>query len=193
MRGFELDDDLEGGPGRLQPWELKVVEAVGTVIEFWGFKRNQGRVWALLYLRGRPLSAIELQEELGLSKGAVSMVTRELEQWGVLKRGRRPGDPVWRFLAETDLMRMVGRVIREREAPMVARVRTELEDAEKKARADKATPRDVLSRIQRMRLMASLVDKALSTFLQTARLDVGGALTVLESDKPPPKTRTKKE
>lgn len=193
MRGFELDEAFEGSPGQLRPWELRAVDAVGTVIEFWGFKRNQGRVWALLYLRGRPLSAVELQEDLGLSKGAVSMVTRELEQWGVLKRGRLPGDPVWRFVAETDLLKMVGRVIREREAPMVAQVKAALEDAERRAKADKDAPREVIGRIQKMRMMATLVDKAISAFLQTARLDVGGALSVLAEEESPPKKRTRKE
>ena len=30
-------------------WVHLALEAVGNVIEFWGFKRNQGRVWAYLY------------------------------------------------------------------------------------------------------------------------------------------------
>src|ERR1700726_1085527 len=90
------------GPSKLEPWEALVVDAVGSVIEFWGFKSNHGRIWALLYLRGTPLSALQLQTELGLSKGAVSMVTRELEQWGVVNRVRVPGAHSWLFDAETN-------------------------------------------------------------------------------------------
>ena len=60
------------------------MDAVGNVIEFWGFKRNQGRVWALLYLRGEPLTAGEIERELELSKGGVSMLLRDLERWGVI-------------------------------------------------------------------------------------------------------------
>ena len=41
-------------------WEAMAIDAVGNVIEFWGFKRNQGRVWALLYLRNEALTAAEL-------------------------------------------------------------------------------------------------------------------------------------
>ena len=79
-KGFMvMADDEAAGPGNLAPWEALVVETIGNVIGFWNFKRNQGRVWALLYLRDRPLSAGELQEALGLSKGASSMITRELE------------------------------------------------------------------------------------------------------------------
>lgn len=185
MRGFQPHSDLDTEPstvGRLLAWECSVVEAAGTVIEFWGFKRNQGRVWALLFLRGRALCAQELQEELGLSKGAVSMVVRELEQWGVVHRLRSPNDTVWRFEAETDLMRMVSRVFRDREAPMVARVKADLEAAEKAAKADPSTPADVLVRIQRMRMLASLVDKAIWSFTQTAKFDVGWAFEALKQD-----------
>ena len=41
-------------------WRALVFEAVGRVISFWGFKRNHGRLWALLYLTGEPLSAAEI-------------------------------------------------------------------------------------------------------------------------------------
>ncbi len=30
--------------------ETLVTDAIGQLMEFWGFKRNMGRVWAMLYL-----------------------------------------------------------------------------------------------------------------------------------------------
>ncbi len=160
-------------------WEALVVEAVGTVIEFWRFKRNQGRVWALLYLRGREMTAHDLQEALALSKGAVSMVTRELEEWGVVSRVRSDADAAWHFHAETDLMKMVGRVIEKRESKLVLGVKADLERAERLARASGDVPPDVLARLQRMKTLASVIDRAVRGFLHTARLDVGGAVSVL--------------
>lgn len=170
--------DVEG-PGTLTDWEALVVDAVGNTIDFWRFKRNHGRTWALLYLRGRPLSAAEIQETLGLSKGAVSMVTREIEQWGVVRRVRAPGDATWRFNAETDLMKMVRRVIEEREAAFVSRVKEDLDDAYAMAKASKSVPPDVLDKVDRMRTLAGLVDKALRAFVLTARLDVAGVASIL--------------
>lgn len=168
----------------ISEWEALVVEAVGTVIEFWRFKRNQGRVWALLYLRGREMTALELQEALDLSKGAVSMVTRELEQWGVALRVRAHTDAAWHFRAETDLMKMVGRVIEEREAKLVHGVKADLERAERLARASGDVPPEVLVRLHRMKTLATLIDRAVRGFLHTARLDVGGAVSVLSGKKP---------
>ena len=173
-----VEEDRQG-KGTLSDWEALVIEAVGNTIDFWRFKRNHGRVWALLYLRGRSLSAAELQETLGLSKGAVSMVTREIEHWGVIHRVRMPGDATWRFVAETDLMKMVRGVIQGREAAFVARVKEDLEDALAMAKARKDVPADVLDRVDRMRTLASLVDKALRAFVLTARLDVAGVASIL--------------
>lgn len=168
----------EAPSGGLQPWETRAADAIGDVIEFWGFKRNQGRVWALLYLRGRPHTAQDLQDALGLSKGAVSILVRELEQWGVVRRVRTPADPMWRYEAETDLMKMVRKVIEEREAMLVTRVRRDLERAEAMARESDA-PRDVRARLERMRRLSGLVEKSLLAFLKTARLDVLGAFQIL--------------
>jgi DNA-binding transcriptional regulator GbsR (MarR family) len=181
MRGFstreETVDEFES-PGNLAPWEALVVDAVGNVIDFWQFKRNQGRVWALLYLRDRPLTAQDLQDALGLSKGAVSMLVRELEQWGVIHRVRTPADPLWRYEAESDLMKMVRKVIAEREVTLVTRVRQDLDRAEAMAKAQ-GVSREVRARVERMRRLATLVEKALAMFLKTARLDVFGAFQVL--------------
>jgi HTH-type transcriptional regulator, glycine betaine synthesis regulator len=164
----------------LPPWESLVVDAVGNVIEFWGFKANQGRVWALLYLRGRPLGAAEIREALGLSKGAVSMVTRELEQWGVVHRVRRSSATAWQFDAETELLRMVTRVIADREAQFIERVEADLVEGERQARASGSAGRLTLERIARMRALAELTHRAIQAFVKTARLDARGLSGVLK-------------
>jgi DNA-binding transcriptional regulator GbsR (MarR family) len=153
-----------------------IVDAVGNVIELWGYKANEGRIWALLYLRGRAFTAGEIGRTLSLSKGAVSMVTREMEQWGVLHRARE-GARAWRFAAETDFLGMIGRVVESREARFLSRVRADLARAEQLARGRASKVQ--LERIARMRRLADLVDKAVSVFLKTARFDVAGALGIL--------------
>ncbi len=167
-------------PIELLPWESSVVEAVGNAIEFWGFKANQGRVWALLYLRGAAMTALELQKALGLSKGAASMVTRELEQWGVVHRIRSAGASAWKFQAETDLMRMIGRVLEQREARFIERVSAELAEAERQARTSKASSRESLERLARMRTLANTMSHAVQAFVRTARFDLKGLGGVLQ-------------
>ena len=160
----------------LEPWEALATEAVGSVIGFWNFKRNHGRVWALLYLRDVALTAAEVQDTLALSKGAASMITRELEAWGVVRRVRAEDETHFRFEAETDLMAMIGRVLREREAALVGKVKIDLEEAE--ALAEGAAP-EVRRRLARLTSLASLADAAIRTFAATARLDATGVVHML--------------
>ena len=94
---------------------LKVADAVGGLMEHWGFKRNMGRVWTLLYLERAPLSAADLGERLSLSTGAMSMLLGELVQWSVIRKAWVPGERREYYEAETSIWKMVSRVLRERE------------------------------------------------------------------------------
>ena len=101
--------------------ELLVAEAVGKLIEFWGFRAVLGRIWAILYLSEKPLSAAELCGRLSISTGAASMALSDLERWGVVLRHRPQGERKDFFEPETDIWRMVSRVYRERELVQIER------------------------------------------------------------------------
>jgi DNA-binding transcriptional regulator GbsR (MarR family) len=99
----------------IDPAVLKVADAVGALIEAWGFKRNMGRMWTVLYLEDHPLTAAELGERLGLSTGAISMLLSELQEWGAIKKAWVVGERKEHYEAETSIWKMVSRVFRERE------------------------------------------------------------------------------
>src|SRR4051812_7223045 len=99
----------------VDPAVLKVADAVGALIEGWGFKRNMGRMWAVMYLEDHPLGAADLGERLGLSAGAVSMLLTDLMQWGIVKKAWVVGERREYYEAETSIWKMVSRVFRERE------------------------------------------------------------------------------
>ncbi|HZA50202.1 MAG TPA: MarR family transcriptional regulator [Myxococcaceae bacterium] len=166
-------------PASLTRWEEMAVDAVGNAIEFWGFKRNQGRVWALLYLRGTPMTSGQLERTLGLSKGGVSMLVRDLERWGVVLRVRPPGTGAWKYRAETGLVRMVRRVIEEREGEFLARIRADLGEALRLAQTSGKVSKDKLDRLRKMNQLAEHTERALRAFIKTARLDLGGLFAVL--------------
>lgn len=175
--GLERETALVEGENDGQ-WESLVIDAVGNVIEFWGFKRNQGRVWALIYLRGHPMTAAEIQDALGLSKGAVSMIVRELERWQVLSRVRSHTSSSWLFQAETDLKTMMFRVFRERESVFISRVRADLAAAERLAEKE-GVDAEVLERLRRMRSLADAMGKAVDAFVASAKLDLGVVVDLL--------------
>jgi len=167
------------GEGTLVPWESLAVEAVGNAIEFWGFKRNQGRLWALLYLRGEPMSSNELQEALGLSKGALSMLVRDLEGWGVVNRATRSATGAWCYEGNTSLMDMISRVLTRREIDFIRGVVADLERAEALAKKSGKIAPEVLERLASMRRLGGGVLEALEAFTKTAKLDIRGVVSAL--------------
>jgi DNA-binding transcriptional regulator GbsR (MarR family) len=159
---------------KLQEAELAAAEAIGTLIEFWGFKRQMGRIWTLLYLSDEPLAAAEICDRLQLSAGAASMTLAELEHWGVVQRTRKAGDRRDFFSAETDIWKMVSRVWRERELRQIERAMDAFEKArrlvEPLARGPAGTAR-ARFKLERLRTLGSLA--RLGEALATMALDQG--------------------
>src|SRR5512134_904236 len=102
-------------PSALQRADLAAADAVGALMELWGFRRQLGRVWAVLFLADRPLAAPELCARLEISTGLLSMSLAELRHWGVVRPVEVPGDRKEHFEAETNVWKLVSRVLRERE------------------------------------------------------------------------------
>lgn len=113
-----------------QDSELDIAEQVGRLMQFWGFKRPMGRVWALLYLSPEPLSAHHIAERLRMSAGSVSMTLAELVKWGAVTKSWRPGERRDFYDAETAVWRLVQRVFRERELHLVTEFSSALRRAE---------------------------------------------------------------
>ena len=80
-------------------------------------------------------------------------------------------------------------MIEARESKLVLGVKADLERAERLARQRDDVPPDVLARLQRMKTLAAVIDRAVRGFLHTARLDVGGAVSVLSGVLPARRAR----
>ncbi len=163
----------------LWPSEAAVSDVVGRLIEFWGFKRNMGRIWAILFLSPEPLSAEDLRQALKLSSGAVSMTLNELSRWGVVRKVWVQGERKDFYAAEVHLWRMISRVFSEREKTevqmaieafeealaAVAKLRTS-SDPKTRARAELQ-----YERIKQLLELARLGKRMIETLLATAKLD----------------------
>jgi DNA-binding transcriptional regulator GbsR (MarR family) len=164
---------------------LRVVDAVGGLIEFWGFRRAMGRMWAILYLSPQPLAASELGERLAMSTGAVSMTLSELVHWGVVKKSWVPGDRKDYYEPETSIWKMVSRVFRERE---LAQIRAAIEIFEEvlaeigKLRGsgdEKKRLRFVAERIESLLQLARLGEMLLAAVLDGKKIDLTPLVTFL--------------
>ena len=163
----------------LSPQEAVVSDAVGRLMEFWGFKRTMGRVWAVMYLSPNPLTAADLKELLQISTGAVSMTLAELMRWGVVKKVWVQGERKDFFVAEVALWRMISRVLGERERTEIAvsiegfeRAIEELEQKLKKSDDEQRSRIDLqLRRIRALLELAKLGRTLLDALLATAKVD----------------------
>jgi HTH-type transcriptional regulator, glycine betaine synthesis regulator len=118
--------------------ELRVADQIGSLMEFWGFKRVHGRVWAILFLAQEPLSAAEIQKRLGVSVGATSMALTELRRWGAV-REVRTGERSTHFEPETNIWRLVARVLQDREKRLLDETLEVFAQAIQELRGDGAT------------------------------------------------------
>ena len=177
----------------LWPSEAAVSDVVGRLIEFWGFKRNMGRIWAVLYLSPEPLSAEDLRQALKLSSGSVSMTLNELARWGVVRKVWVQGERKDFYAAEVQLWRMISRVFSEREKTEIVMAIESFEEAlsdvaKLRSSSDpKTRARAELQyeRIKQLLELARLGKRLIETLLATAKLDAEPLVRFLLRQTPP--------
>jgi DNA-binding transcriptional regulator GbsR (MarR family) len=154
--------------------ELEVADTIGRMMQFWGFKRPMGRVWALLYLSPEPLAALDLGERLRMSAGAVSMTLSELTKWGAIKKTWRPGERRDYYEAETSIWKLVRRVLEGRELSLVREFSETLERADRaldgapRIGAEKAFKKE---RVQQLFELSKLGENLLSALVRGQSVD----------------------
>jgi HTH-type transcriptional regulator, glycine betaine synthesis regulator len=176
--------------------DLAVADAVGALMELWGFRRQLGRVWAVLFLSERPLCAPDLCDRLQISTGLLSMSLAELRRWGVVRPVEVAGDRKEHYQAETNVWKLVTRVLREREMEAVRGalatfdralldVRGALADLDP---AVKAQARFKARRLEQLVELSRAALNVLRILVDSARADVGPlkALSEALARKSPP-------
>ncbi len=161
--------------------DLAVADAVGALMELWGFRRQLGRIWAVLFLSDRPLAAPDLCERLHISTGLLSMSLAELRRWGVVRSVEIPGDRKEHFEAETNVWKLVSRVLREREKRAVEGALATFEGVLADLRAaladvDPEVKRAARFKAKRLELLAELSRAALNVLrllVDSGRADAG--------------------
>jgi DNA-binding transcriptional regulator GbsR (MarR family) len=161
--------------------DLAAADAVGALMELWGFRRQLGRVWAVLFLCDRPLAAPELCARLEISTGLLSMTLAELRRWGVVRPVEVRGDRKEHYEAETNVWSLVARVLREREQRAVEGALSAFERALHDARAaladvDPSVKAAARFKARRLELLVDLSRAALNVLrvlLDSARADAG--------------------
>jgi len=106
------------------------------------------------------------------------MTLADLERWGVVKRSRKAGDRREYFEAETDIWKMISRVMRERELTQIERTLEVFERAREKLRTlplpgERTRLDDIVERLGKLVDLARVGRGLLVALVQQGRVDLG--------------------
>lgn len=133
--------------GRLTPFEVEIVAVFADLVVLLGLPKSMGEIYGILFASAEPLTFVEIEQKLDLSKGSVSQGLRALRELGAISEaGVEPKDPVRRglaggetagprppsadtpaaarsshWIATTELRQLIGRLLRERLTPYLER------------------------------------------------------------------------
>lgn len=79
------------------------VEMMGHLGAGIGLSKVACQLYALLFIKGKPLSLDEMMEELKMSKGNISINIRALEGWGAVRKVWRKGSRKDFYQCEEDI------------------------------------------------------------------------------------------
>lgn len=99
---------------QLTPMMERFILHFGEMGSRWGFNRTVGQMYGLIVISDTPLSANDIADALGISRGNVSMGIKELESWRLLAVKHIPGDRKEYYAAAGSILEMARRVMEER-------------------------------------------------------------------------------
>jgi DNA-binding transcriptional regulator GbsR (MarR family) len=170
--------------------ELEAADAVGRLMEFWGFRRHMGRIWTVLYLSPEPMTTGDLSDTLQLSSSGVSLSLGELVRWGAVRKTWLPGQRKDYYEAETSVWKLLRRVYERRELILIR----EAGDAIGRAQARLAAARDGLGpegrrrvdymtkRLSRLRALSKAGERIVRLLVAGRVINPGELQSVEEGD-----------
>lgn len=143
------------------------VELWGRMAAFWGVTAGAARVHGWLLSRADAADAEQIAEALSMSRGAVSMAVRELDEWGLVLARRAPGERKLSYAPVTDLERAVKSIVQTRKRrewdPILERLREWIPRLESQRGAETEVFRRRLEEIQ---AVVALADRFAKSFLE---------------------------
>jgi DNA-binding transcriptional regulator GbsR (MarR family) len=114
----------------------QMIQTWGQLSSAWGINRTMSQIHALLMISPDSMTTDQLMEELGVSRGNVSMNLRSLMEWGVVHKEFVTGDRKEYYTAEKDAWKIALLIARERKRreldPVIQSLqRIQVTDAEK--------------------------------------------------------------
>lgn len=181
-------EGLSFGPGNEEAIRV-TCEAIGQIIESWGFKKIMGTLWAFLYLCPEPATSKDICQNLKISPALASITLQDLQRWGVVTKHSSIGKRLDYYIAEHDIWKMIRRVLREREKMAIEGVQTKLSIALKSLDKELMSRNDIKGRrttqFQKLRLedlvkATQSAHELMDTFIELGSMDIAPLFSILK-------------
>jgi DNA-binding transcriptional regulator GbsR (MarR family) len=133
-----------------------LVQSLGQLSEDAGFGRSFGQIYGLLYLSPEKLSLGEVAENLGVTKGNISLNVHTLERWGLIRRFNKTSDRRDYYEVETDFWKIIRGILRDREKQKIGDLKKTLADGLKEV--DKSGSGEAEFYEERLKHMIGFID-----------------------------------
>ena len=131
----------------------------------------QGRIFAVLFLEGHPLSLDDIAEALQLSKSNISINIRALVEWHLVRRVSVPNSRRDHYEAASDFWRVMQEIMERRFRWNIRQVIAACDETSRTVRAGRAGSRAaerkrafVEGRLEALRSFAAAVDAGIEAF-----------------------------
>ena len=104
----------------------ELINNIGSFIEYWGFRKIHGKVWAQIYLSERPLSTPEIVEGLEVSKALISGALNELVEHKLIERVGQVKYGGITYIACPNPAEVVRDVVKNRELVLFTKIQNDL-------------------------------------------------------------------
>jgi DNA-binding transcriptional regulator GbsR (MarR family) len=149
----------------------------------------QGRIFALLYVEGRPMSLDEIAAELQQSKSNISITIRNAVEWHLVRRANVPGSRKDHYEAATDFWRVMQEIMERRIRWTARQVVATVEETQRvleetrppRNARDERLDRFTTERIQALGAFFTAIDQNISALTQGGAFARDNVLNV-----PPP-------
>ena len=104
------------------PSELaNLIELLATFLGFWGFGKNQSRIWALLFLSAKPLTSSQISGLIAIIDEDLKRELDYLEKFQLVFKARGTEAA---YSTNEDILTCIRTVIRQRELPLIAELKS---------------------------------------------------------------------
>lgn len=154
------------------PNEVDVLaDQIGDFIQYWGFRKVEGKLWTYIFLSDRPLNAEDLMARAKISKAMLSLSLGELLKYDVIRKAHPDRERGQAYVINPNVMEVISNVLRTRERQLLGRIYSSFLCA--KVNLDAKPESEVSSdRVEFLGQMISAATTLLDSLLSMQALDI---------------------